>query len=76
MMDADSAARRALPHGYRDGEHEYFVPRPFRTYYRCVTAPPHSHRSMLGEHLAVLDAAAEWAYADHVRRHGPGVIPE
>ncbi len=73
---ANSAARRALPPGYDDGEHPYFVPRPFRTHYQCVSEPEHADPfAALDRHIAILDAAADWAYSDHVRRHGPGIIP-
>lgn len=76
-MNADDAARRPLPTGYDDDESPFFVPLPFRSHFRCVSVDPAARTGhYVTDHETTLDAACAWAYADHVRRHGPGRIPD
>lgn len=65
--------RRALPDGYRIESSVWFIPRPLRSYYQCVTIPD-TLRSPVARHAAALDAAMDWIEAD-MRIRG-GHVPE
>ncbi|AUN42490.1 hypothetical protein ASU32_22745 [Tsukamurella tyrosinosolvens] len=56
-------------------DHPYSIAPVFRTHYQCVTLPDDDPRDPLARHNLAYELASEWAYADHVRRNGPGRIP-
>lgn len=77
ILTAEAAARRALPAGHDDPDSPYTLPRMLRTHYRTVTIPAWAaDLDPFTRHLLIADAASDWCYTDHVRRHGPGRIPD
>lgn len=75
-MTDDDPCRRALPAGYDDPDSPFVVPRIARTHFQCVSAPEPLPADPLAAHDAIADAAVQWAYDDHVSRHGPGRVPD
>lgn len=69
------AARRPLPAGFDVPDHPFVVMRFIRTHYQCVSVPADAPTDALALHDLVCDLAATWAYDDHVKRFGRGVLP-
>lgn len=64
--------RRSLPKGYDDETSPFFVLKPIRDYYLCVTAQEDGLLSPLARHNAVEVAALDWMELD---MKGKGTVP-
>lgn len=77
----EGAHRRPLPAGYDDDEHTLFVPRPLRSFYVTVTAPPGvTDPPATGAAAeAILDAVCDWVAHDRAghgdRPRPPDALP-
>lgn len=65
--------QRSLPTGYGVELSVWWVPRPLRSYYQCVTIPD-TLRSPVARHAAAMNAAMKWAEQDLDSRGGH--VPE
>lgn len=56
----DNPPRRDLPAGFRDEDSTFYIPRPLRSFYQCVTVPSASfhqldHDERAAEQVLVCD---------------------